>query len=161
MACSEKRISRLRGKKKRLLQSAPAAGGNDTNQLNTSETVVKSVRIYIFDGSKLDRMQYFDIPDGGIQLNMRQSRRRQDVLRRCQRTAEDERRTGSRRYAGRAERRDVLHGRLRKPEPQCQETEDQNPHEAYFLPFYGQTNNVTLTENGALCCSKSNAPWRA
>lgn len=48
-----------------------ANGGNDTNQLNASETAVKSVRIYIFDGGKLDRMQYFDTPDGGIQLKMR------------------------------------------------------------------------------------------
>ena len=36
-----------------------AGAGDDEQLLNASEAVVKSVRVYIFDGNKLDRMQFF------------------------------------------------------------------------------------------------------
>lgn len=151
-ACSEKENQPLaEAKEASVTIRTVAAGGNDTNQLNTSETVVKSVRIYIFDGNKLDRMQYFDIPDGGIQLNMRAKVGADKTF--CAVVNELPKMRDELDHVGTPDELNAVMYSLAdyvNPDRNVREIEEQNPHEAYFLPFYGQTNNVTLTENGAV-----------
>lgn len=126
-----------------------AIGGNDTNQLNTSETSVKSVRIYIFDGSKLDRMQYFETPDGSIELKMRAKVGSGKKF--CALVNElpqmkselDNVVTPDGLNAVMYSLADYINLNHNIAPPYASQPED------YFLPFYGLNDNVTITEQGA------------
>lgn len=128
-----------------------ANGGDDTNQLNASETHVKSVRIYIFDGNKLDRMQYFDIPDGGMQLKMRAKVGTNKTF--C---AVANELPAMKNELDRVETPAGLNAVMYTltdyvdPGRNIDPAQDTPPAPApYFLPFYGENSNVTLTEEGA------------
>lgn len=125
-----------------------ANGGSDTNQLNGSETAVKSVRIYIFDGSKLDRMQYFDTPDGGIQLKMRakvgSGKTFCAIVNELPEMKDELDNIGT--PDGLNAAMYSLAGYI-DPDRNIETTAPQPG--SYFLPFYGQSNNVTITEDGA------------
>lgn len=128
-----------------------ANGGDDTNQLNASETDVRSIRIYIFDGNKLDRMQYFDLPDGGQQLKMRAKVGPNKTF--CAVVNElpsmkdelDHAETPSELNAVMY----TLAGYI-DPDRNIDPAQDAlSIPAAYLLPFYGENSNVTLTEEGA------------
>lgn len=126
-----------------------ANGGNDTNQLNASETAVKSVRIYIFDGGKLDRMQYFDTPDGGIQLKMRakvgSGKTFCAVVNELPEVKDELDNVGTP-----GQLNAVMYSLAGYIAPDRNiGMGDASQTESYFLPFYGQTDNVTITEDGA------------
>ena len=126
-----------------------ANGGNDTNQLNASETAVKSVRIYIFDGGKLDRMQYFDTPDGGIQLKMRakvgSGKTFCAVVNELPEVKDELDNVGTP-----GQLNAVMYSLAGYLAPDRNiGMGDASQTESYFLPFYGQTDNVTITEDGA------------
>lgn len=126
-------------------------GGGDTNQLNASETRVKSLRIYIFDGNKLDRMQYFDTPDGGLQLKMRAKVGPDKTF--C---AVANELPAMKDELDRVETPAGLNAVMYTladyiaPDRNIDPAQD-TPHAQapYFLPFYGETGNVTLPEEGA------------
>ena len=123
---------------------------SDTNQLNTSETDVKSVRIYIFDGNRLDRMQYFDIPKGGIKLDMRAKVGTGKTF--CAvvnelpglKTELDHVETPSGLNAVMYSLADYVN-----LDRNIGPTTGSDASDAYHLPFYGQIDNVTITEEGA------------
>ena len=127
-----------------------ANSGNDTNQLNASETHVKSVRIYIFDGNKLDRMQYFDIPDGGMQLKMRAKVGTGKTF--CAVANELPAMKDELEHIETPAGLNAVMYTLADyidPDRNIDPAQDTPPAPAaYFLPFYGETGNVTLTEEG-------------
>lgn len=151
MACSEEKPQPFaEDREAPVITRTLVNGGSDTNQLNTSEIDVRSVRIYIFDGNKLDRMEYFDVPEGGIQLEMRAKVAANKTF--CAVVNEL---PGMKNELDHVATPTDLNGIMYSLADyinlnrHIKTTDDQDTPEGYRLPFYGQKDNVTITEEGA------------
>lgn len=126
-----------------------ADAGSDTKLLNGSEAAVRSVRIYIFDGPTLDRMQYFG-PDAlatGMEMRakVKSSKLFCAVVNEPTTLSEalDRVATPTELNALMFSLADYMNLNRSVSETDAPQTEA-----AYYLPFYGQNNNVTVTEDG-------------
>ncbi|KAA3144970.1 hypothetical protein F1988_03220 [Alistipes indistinctus] len=126
-----------------------AGAGDDEQLLNASEAVVKSVRVYIFDGNKLDRMQFFG--EDAIAKGMRMQAKVKGHKTFCAVVNEPAALTGTlENVTTPAGLQAVLFSLADYMDlNRSVSTLDQpGTAGAYMLPLYGESNEVTITEDG-------------